>query len=265
MLEVQTEVQTIAELVYSINPEVEETENTQAETDSPVDTKVLKKETETSEDKETGMAEPTDDPQNEEMATAVPVDPSIELESKPTDEALDNEDVEQKDKVEAELKVNDPENERENDTQQNDQESIIEPVLSSRTKAQIDSIVAHKDPNESESSKLAESIDQKDADIAMRAVDHTNGNQVNDDEIKSIVLKYFQSVPDMNSEYVLNEGLAKSITHYFKNKVVALPLFNINMKIDRNLVKIPWETGQPREHKKNSYPYSVLPGLNNKT
>lgn len=222
--------------------------------------------------------EDTIGPQNEETETAAPVEiqtgPTIasnqaepELESKPTEEAPteeapieeapENEAVEQNEDAEPELNEQDPERETQNDQEQEQNDQVA--------RAQIDneqSIVAQQDPNESEPTKLSDPIDQKDTDISMKIVDHTNDNQVNDDEVKSIVSKYFNSVPDIKSQYVLNEGLAKSITHYFKNKVVALPLFHINMKIDRNLVKIPWETGQPLESKKKkSYPYRVLHGL----
>lgn len=209
----------------------------------------------------------TPEPQDEETETAAPVElqtyPTIEptqadpeLESKPTEEAPEDEAGQQKE-AEEELKEQDLESEaqqNEQEQEQNDQEAKIGPMIVPRV--QIDnglSVVAQQEPSES---------DQKDTDIAMKDADHTNENQLNDAKIKSIVSKYINSVPDIKSQYVLNEGLAKSITHYFKNKVVALPLFHLNMKIDRNLVKIPWQTGLPLPaRKKKAYPYRVISGL----
>lgn len=273
-IDVQTEAQTI--IAESINPEAENIQTAETETEPPVEmTDAPGKGTEIEKQTvfENLQDEVTPEPQNEETETAAPkelqTDPMIEpthlepeLESKPT-EAPENEAVEQKE-AESELKQQDPEREaqqNEQEQEQNDQEAKNEPLFVPKTRIDDkESVVTQQEPNESEPPKQAEPIDQKDADITTK--DDTNNNQVNDDEIKSIVSKYFNSVPDIKSQYVLNEGLAKSITHYFKNKVVALPLFHINMKIDRNLVKIPWETGPPLDSKKKkAYPYRILPGL----
>lgn len=297
-VDVQTEAQTI--VAESMDTKTENNKAAEKETDHPVEnTETPKKETEkTGESRETenptekpmqqsiaaveienetisqNVQEVTSEPQNQETETAAPVeletDSAIapteaepELDSKPTEEALENEAVDQKE-TEPELKVQDPETEaQQNEPEQelNDQEANIEPVVAQRVQAN-DEQSAQQEINESKPPKLAELIDQNDADITKKDVDHADDNQTSDNEIKSIVSKYFNSVPDIKSQYILNEGLAKSITHYFQNRVVALPLFHINMKIDRNLVKIPWETGPPQQtNKKGSYPYRVLPGF----
>lgn len=281
------------------NP-VETTEAPEKETDNPQDNESPTEKTAESQERENRTEKPaqrqiagvdlenqtiyhtvqeqdTVEPLNEETELPAPVelqtDPTIEanhaepeLESKPTEEPPENEAVEQKE-AEPELKEQDPESEaqqNEQELEQNDKDAKIEPVVVPRSHIENEqSIIAQQDPNESEPPTLPDPIDQKDTDIAMKNVDRVNDNQADDIEVKSIISKYFKSVPDITSQYVLNEGLAKSITHYFKNKVVALPLFHINMKIDRNLVKIPWETGPPIESKKKSksYPYKVLPAL----
>lgn len=59
-------------------------------------------------------------------------------------------------------------------------------------------------------------------------------------EINNILQKYIDKIPDIDSKYVINEGLSKSISRYFKGKMSAFPLFKISLKIDRTPVKIPW-------------------------
>lgn len=293
-LDVQTETQTI--VAESMDSETENNQTPEKETGPPMENTeipadsqetenpaektsqqpIIAEETENQTVSQNVQEEVTSESQNEETETTAPVElqtdstitTDAELEfsnsdSKPTEAALDNEAVEKEEEAEPEPKQQNPENEaQQNEPEQelNDQEAKIESeVYRARTNDQK-SIIERQDPNESEPPKLAELMDRKDADITMKAVDHTNENQVSDIEIKRVVSKYFNSVPDIKSQYILNEGLAKSITHYFKNKVVALPLFHINMKIDRNLVKIPWETGPPQQlKKKGSYPYRVLP------
>ncbi|KPI93268.1 hypothetical protein RR46_10528, partial [Papilio xuthus] len=69
--------------------------------------------------------------------------------------------------------------------------------------------------------------------------EHSEKNQT-EEEMKNIILKYVENIKDIESQYVINEALSKSISHYLNGKVNVLPLYRISLKIDRNPIKIPW-------------------------
>lgn len=69
--------------------------------------------------------------------------------------------------------------------------------------------------------------------------EHSQKNQT-EEEMKNIILKYIENIKDIDSKYVINEGLSKSISNYLNRKVNVLPLYRISLKIDRNPIKIPW-------------------------
>ncbi|XP_048005092.1 uncharacterized protein LOC125240931 [Leguminivora glycinivorella] len=63
-------------------------------------------------------------------------------------------------------------------------------------------------------------------------------------EIQRIFQSYLEKIPDIESKYVLNEALSKSISKFFKEKISVLPLFKMSVKIDRTPIKIPWTVEQ---------------------
>ncbi|KAJ8734723.1 hypothetical protein PYW08_013973 [Mythimna loreyi] len=75
--------------------------------------------------------------------------------------------------------------------------------------------------------------------MVVNCLDPKTNNDIND-EIKTIMGKYLRNIPDVEPRYVLNDKIASVISHYFKGKITALPLYKISLKIDRNPVKIPW-------------------------
>ncbi|CAG4925283.1 unnamed protein product [Colias eurytheme] len=60
-----------------------------------------------------------------------------------------------------------------------------------------------------------------------------------EDEIK-MAEKYFANIPNIESKYIINEGLSKTITNLFKGKINPFPLYKISLTIDPKPVKIPW-------------------------
>lgn len=83
-------------------------------------------------------------------------------------------------------------------------------------------------------------------------------NVVDNEYMKTVVSKYINKIPDIKTQYVINEGLSKAISHYFNGKVNTFPLYKISLSIDRNPVKIPWTLGQPNKNgniKKRVYRY----------
>ncbi|KAJ0181132.1 hypothetical protein K1T71_003217 [Dendrolimus kikuchii] len=66
-----------------------------------------------------------------------------------------------------------------------------------------------------------------------------------EDDIKQIINKYIRKIPDIESRYVIDEGLSQAISHYFNGKLHTFPLYKISLKLDRNPVKIPWTLGEP--------------------
>lgn len=69
-------------------------------------------------------------------------------------------------------------------------------------------------------------------------------SSLKEEEIKKIVGKYIDEIPDIESQYVVNEGLSKAISHFFKGKIKSFPLYKISLKIDKNPVKIPWSLSE---------------------
>lgn len=63
---------------------------------------------------------------------------------------------------------------------------------------------------------------------------------LNEEEIKDILAKHFKNVPDIQSKYVINDGISKLIARYYNGTVNTFPLYKISLKIDRKPVKIPW-------------------------
>lgn len=61
-----------------------------------------------------------------------------------------------------------------------------------------------------------------------------------DDEIKQVIAKYLDKIPDVKPQFVIHDGLSKVISRYFKGKVSTFPLYKVSLKLDRNPVKIPW-------------------------
>ncbi|XP_059049360.1 uncharacterized protein LOC131844470 [Achroia grisella] len=84
---------------------------------------------------------------------------------------------------------------------------------------------------------------QNDSNIVANALEPNKEN--NDEEIKRVIMKYINKVPDVEANYVVNERLSKIISQYFQGKINTFPLYRISLKIDRNPIKIPWILGQP--------------------
>ena len=78
------------------------------------------------------------------------------------------------------------------------------------------------------------------------------------EEIKTMMTKYFSKIQDIDSQYVLNQGMANSISRYFKGKLDVFPLFRIKLTIDRNPVRIPWKIGEPRGKDDGEPKYKIV-------
>lgn len=72
-----------------------------------------------------------------------------------------------------------------------------------------------------------------------------------DEETKTTLYKYINSIPDIKSRYVIDDSLTKIIDYYFKGKINTLPLYKLSLTIDRDPVKIPWSTDQADTHNEN--------------
>nr|XP_034840826.1 uncharacterized protein LOC117996797 [Maniola hyperantus] len=79
---------------------------------------------------------------------------------------------------------------------------------------------------------------------AIIVVSHALESKTDDEEVQKVLEKYFKKVSDVQSKYVINEGLSKIIARYFNGTVNAFPLFRISIKMDRKPIKIPWTLDQ---------------------
>ncbi|CAH1643521.1 unnamed protein product [Spodoptera littoralis] len=87
-----------------------------------------------------------------------------------------------------------------------------------------------------------------------------------DEESKTVLNKYINLIPDIESRFVIDDSLTKVIDYYFKGKVNTLPLYKLSLTIDRNPVKIPWSTDQVGEnHNKDEIQKALNEQLDKKT
>lgn len=55
-----------------------------------------------------------------------------------------------------------------------------------------------------------------------------------------MVHEYLARIPDVESKYVINDRLSKILSNLYQGKISVMPLYKVSLKIDRNLIKIPW-------------------------
>lgn len=86
--------------------------------------------------------------------------------------------------------------------------------------------------------------------------------------MKDIAEKYFSKISNIDSKYIINEGLSKTISNLFNGKVHAFPLYKISLSIDPKAVKIPWTLEQGSHldgsQYKKKYKYYKLKNTYNK-
>ncbi|CAK1548289.1 unnamed protein product [Leptosia nina] len=58
--------------------------------------------------------------------------------------------------------------------------------------------------------------------------------------MRAIADKYFSKISNIESKYIINEGLSKTISNLLQGKVNAFPLYKVSLSLDRKPVKIPW-------------------------
>jgi hypothetical protein len=67
----------------------------------------------------------------------------------------------------------------------------------------------------------------------------------NEEDIKKILSKFIDKIPDLEPKYIKSESISNMISKYYQGKINTFPLYKISLKIDRNPVKIPWSIGVP--------------------
>lgn len=72
---------------------------------------------------------------------------------------------------------------------------------------------------------------------------------ITEEEIKKVISKYVDKIPEIEPQFVIDEGLSKVISHYFEGKITTFPLYRISLKLDRNPVNIPWTLADNSGHK----------------